>query len=93
MRISSVLNKAVQQEYHFIPLKFIFSYYIQQFLKPVLQEVYLSLNRVLIQDFISDLRKSLHNLIENVLPFSGIRLIFTLIPIFPIDSQGGVRVP
>ena len=89
MGVSSVLNKAIEQKYHLVPLEVIVCNDFEEVFQPILKEIDLSLNRVLIQKLVSYLRKSLNYLIENILTFSRVRLFLTLIH---ISINGRCRV-
>ena len=81
MGVSSILNKTIEQKYHLVPLEVIVCNDFEEVFQPILKEIDLSLNRVLIQKLVSYLRKSLNYLIENILTFSRVRLFLTLIHI------------
>lgn len=69
MRVCCVLDEAVQQEDHVILLEKIFSHDVKEFIDAIFQEVHFGLERIIVQEFVSNLRECLYHQLENVLSF------------------------
>lgn len=80
MRVSCVLDEAVQKHSHLIALERVLTHNLEELIGTILKEEYFCLQWVSIQKLVPDLRKCLHHQIEDVSPTASCGLIiFSLV--------------
>jgi hypothetical protein len=95
VRVSCVLDEAVQQEDHVVPLEHVLHHDVQDLVQSVLQEVHLRLLGIVVQELVSYLRQTINHQLESVLGLG--RLLVVLSRRAPdhysgVDLSHGVRV-
>lgn len=75
MGVCRVLDEAVEQEYHLIPLKHVFTHNLNEYIQTVLQEVYFRLQRVIVKQLVRHLRQRFSHQSECVLGFCLVSFI------------------
>ena len=70
MRISCILNETIEKDNHLVALELVINHDIKQLIGSILKEKYFSLERICVEQFVSNLGECFYHKIENVLAVS-----------------------